>query len=255
MRMCAQPPIIAREEALALADRVERGEATAADQPLIAGLIRQHVQLTDLLREKNASIRRLRPALRAPPQPVRRRGSERRQRDGRCHDRCAAPSPARARPHKGLRPHLGSTRQRLSPVARRRRLPDALRRPALPPRRALAALPTERPRGAPQQAREAPASRLAEALPIVRRFEGLEIEFGGADSGWFPANASPPMPERTTLSLRIDQTSEGYFLISESTNPKYTGGDTWHATLEEALSQAEEQFGIAPAQWVLVDEE
>ena len=29
MATCAQPPIIARDEALALADRVERGELTA----------------------------------------------------------------------------------------------------------------------------------------------------------------------------------------------------------------------------------
>ena len=53
MPTCAQPPIIAREEALALTDRAERSDATPADSALIAAIIRQYVELTDLLREKN----------------------------------------------------------------------------------------------------------------------------------------------------------------------------------------------------------
>lgn len=81
MPTCAQPPIIGRDEALALADRIERGEITAADHPSIAALIRRHVLLTDLLREKNASIRRLQRVAFGP-------SSERRPHDARAdqHD-------------------------------------------------------------------------------------------------------------------------------------------------------------------------
>jgi hypothetical protein len=42
-----------------LADRVERCEIPAADPPVIVALIRQYVALSDVLREKIASIRRL----------------------------------------------------------------------------------------------------------------------------------------------------------------------------------------------------
>jgi hypothetical protein len=73
---CAKPPIIAREEALALADRVERGEVTAADPPVIAALVRQYVELTDLLREKNASIHRFQQLVFASRSERRARDSE-----------------------------------------------------------------------------------------------------------------------------------------------------------------------------------
>ena len=59
MTTSAQPPVIAPHGALAPADRVERGELTAADPLVIAALVRPYVARTDPVREKTASIRRL----------------------------------------------------------------------------------------------------------------------------------------------------------------------------------------------------
>jgi hypothetical protein len=60
MATCAQVLEIDRSEILALAERVERRELTEAEGPLLASLLRHLVDLTDELREKYASIRRLR---------------------------------------------------------------------------------------------------------------------------------------------------------------------------------------------------
>jgi hypothetical protein len=60
MSNSARVPQIDRSEVLALAERVERGEVAQEDGPLLAALLRHLVRLTDELREKNASIRRLR---------------------------------------------------------------------------------------------------------------------------------------------------------------------------------------------------
>src|SRR4051794_30184411 len=60
MPIPAQRASLDRAEVLALADRARHGELLPADGPLVAALLAQLVSLTDQLREKNASIRRLR---------------------------------------------------------------------------------------------------------------------------------------------------------------------------------------------------
>ena len=55
----AAPMSIDRAEILALADRAEHEEWTIGDGPLVASLLRGYILVTDLLREKNASICRL----------------------------------------------------------------------------------------------------------------------------------------------------------------------------------------------------
>ena len=52
--------------------------------------------------------------------------------------------------------------------------------------------------------------------------------FGGPNSGWLPEGAAAPPIEHAILDLQIAESDEGYFLISESNNPKIRGGDSWH---------------------------
>jgi hypothetical protein len=49
--------------------------------------------------------------------------------------------------------------------------------------------------------------------------------------------------------LRILDEKDGFFLVSESSHLHFSGGDTWHPTLEEAMAQAEHQFGVKPSEW------
>jgi transposase len=91
MANSAQAPRIDRSEILGLAERVECGGVSQEDGPLLASLLRHLVRLTDELREKNASIRRLRRVAFGPSSERRSSSTELEQ---------SAPSPqADASPH------------------------------------------------------------------------------------------------------------------------------------------------------------
>lgn len=87
-------------------------------------------------------------------------------------------------------------------------------------------------------------------MPVIREIRGLKCTFGGPDTaGWLPSEAAPPHAEETTIDLHILQSDAGFFLVSESSNPHFVGGDTWHETLDDALQQAQFQFGVKPSEW------
>ena len=80
------------------------------------------------------------------------------------------------------------------------------------------------------------------------------VAFGGPrDGGWLPAGAVLPAAEQATVKLRITRNQDGFFLYSESDNPNFCGGDTCHQSAEEAMAQAEFQFGVPPNRWQRVD--
>ena len=87
-------------------------------------------------------------------------------------------------------------------------------------------------------------------MPIIREIRGLKRSFGGRDqTGWLPPEAAPPHAEETTIDLHIAETDEGFYLVSESSHSQFSGGDTWHQTLDDAMAQAEFQFGVKPSEW------
>ena len=74
------------------------------------------------------------------------------------------------------------------------------------------------------------------------------IELGDSP-GWLPDGAATPIVQVATVQLRITHTADCFFLSSESDNPNFRGGDTSHASLPDAMAQAEFQFGISPDGW------
>jgi len=76
------------------------------------------------------------------------------------------------------------------------------------------------------------------------------VRFGGRDTGRLPTDAASPIAESASIELLIRQSSEGFFLESTSSNSRYAGGDTWHMSYEEALAQAQHQFGVSREAWV-----
>jgi hypothetical protein len=87
-------------------------------------------------------------------------------------------------------------------------------------------------------------------MPIIREIRGLKRSFGGPDqAGWLPPEATASRAEETTIDLYIRETDEGFFLVSESTNPNFSGGDTWHQALDDAMAQAESSFSVKPSEW------
>lgn len=56
-----------------------------------------------------------------------------------------------------------------------------------------------------------------------------------------------------TRILRIEEESVGYFLHRFGMDMSHLA-DTWHQSLEEAMEQAEEEFGVPPAAWSLLIE-
>lgn len=64
-----------------------------------------------------------------------------------------------------------------------------------------------------------------------------------------------PLPsplELVTLDFEIQTTDEGYLLIWQGAEPRHCG-DTWHASVQDALAQAKWWFGIDPEEWSLVN--
>jgi hypothetical protein len=85
---------------------------------------------------------------------------------------------------------------------------------------------------------------------IVREIRGLKRVFGGPDqAGWLPPEAAAPHAKEATIDLEIIQNDDGFFLVSESSHPHFGGGDTWHQTLDDAIAQAELQFGVQRSEW------
>jgi hypothetical protein len=74
------------------------------------------------------------------------------------------------------------------------------------------------------------------------------LTLGWSDSGWRPNGAAPYSTNEQKLLLEIRSSADGYFLIStpEDGGPS---ADTWHRSVEEAMSQAEFQFGIPVTAW------
>ena len=86
-------------------------------------------------------------------------------------------------------------------------------------------------------------------MSLLKRAACL-VSFSGPETGWLPIGAAPPTAESTSLALLIRQTSDGFFLEITSSNSSYGGGDTWHASYEEAVAQAQHQFGVPREAWV-----
>lgn len=68
------------------------------------------------------------------------------------------------------------------------------------------------------------------------------------------ANGARPFPPFTSLVITrcLLPDDSGYYL--EHLCADGLGTDTWHQTLEEAMHQAEWEFGVQPSEWVEVNE-
>ena len=98
---------------------------------------------------------------------------------------------------------------------------------------------------------------------VLKKVEAWPVTFGGeAHRGWLPANAATPLPtpvEHEILDVRIESEPGGYLLIwaahpspicRDRLPPKV--GDSWHETVEDAETAAEEKFGIGRGDWTLL---
>jgi len=72
---------------------------------------------------------------------------------------------------------------------------------------------------------------------------------GPAQAGWLPPEATAPQAGEITIDLQIFEEKDGFFLVSESSHVHFRKGDTWNSTLEEAMAQAEYQFGVKLSEW------
>jgi hypothetical protein len=66
------------------------------------------------------------------------------------------------------------------------------------------------------------------------------------------SNGVRPFPPFTSLTVARYGEEPGYYLMHICDNS--LGTDTWHETLEEALHQAEWEFGVLPEEWTDVQE-
>jgi hypothetical protein len=89
-------------------------------------------------------------------------------------------------------------------------------------------------------------------MAVIRRLLAVPVRFGGEEhSGWLPANAATPRPtpaEDALVDLEIEEVEGGYVLQWFSRGTAHHG-DSWHETLEDALKQANIEFGLRPGEF------
>lgn len=89
-------------------------------------------------------------------------------------------------------------------------------------------------------------------LRPIKLIRAFAVQCGGeVHSGWLPHGAAvpEPTPRRTVLlDLTISTDDVGYFLDWRAADGKHHG-DTWHASLEDALEHARHWFGASLSDW------
>ena len=89
-------------------------------------------------------------------------------------------------------------------------------------------------------------------MNVIKQVLGRVVVFDGEESnGWLPANAATPLPTQPyqmVLDVRILEEDAGFTLEWQSAHGDYSN-DSWHATIEEARTEAMERFGVAPSEW------
>ena len=72
------------------------------------------------------------------------------------------------------------------------------------------------------------------------------------NSGWLPAGSAPAREQDSKLAivrLSIAQDGDAFYLFSSSEHPDFHCGDTFHQSVEDAVAQAEDQFGVSKENW------
>jgi hypothetical protein len=89
-------------------------------------------------------------------------------------------------------------------------------------------------------------------MAAIKRLLAVPVRFGGEEhSGWLPANAATPQPtpvEDALVDFEVNELEGGYIFEWYSRNTGHHG-DSWHETLEDALEQANAEFGLRPEEF------
>ncbi len=95
-------------------------------------------------------------------------------------------------------------------------------------------------------------------MPLLKRILGRRIRRGGQPhSGWLPKGAAmpPPTPE-VVICVDFSIVEEGpqsYLFLAETDSADYVG-DSWHPSLDDALQQAELEYGVTKEEWTDVED-
>ena len=89
-------------------------------------------------------------------------------------------------------------------------------------------------------------------MKVIEQVIGKVVVFAGEEpSGWRPENAATPLPtgaRQLIFDVRILEGPEEVILEWQSADGDYSN-DSWHATIEEAKTEARERFRIQPSEW------
>jgi hypothetical protein len=90
-------------------------------------------------------------------------------------------------------------------------------------------------------------------MKIIKSISGRSVDLGGeVPSGWLPPGAATPSPTPRRLALldvRILEEGNGGFILEWQSRNTSDTGDRWYSSVEEALREADELFGILPTDW------
>jgi hypothetical protein len=90
-------------------------------------------------------------------------------------------------------------------------------------------------------------------MNTLKSIAGREVEFGGeSHRGWLPAGSAVPLPTPrrvAILDFKILEDQQGAVVLEWKSRNSDDEGDRWYASMNAAISEAEELFGIAPTEW------
>jgi hypothetical protein len=94
---------------------------------------------------------------------------------------------------------------------------------------------------------ESPSSDAARSAPRSLEEALAAMEARPADAWW---DYAEPTPREVPFDIEIEEEADGsYLLIYQPADGSLYGGDTWHATQDEAEEFALEQFGVQAHEW------
>jgi hypothetical protein len=92
-------------------------------------------------------------------------------------------------------------------------------------------------------------------MRVIAEVHGIRLKVGGEPhSGWLPPSAAVPLPtpvREIVLDLRIEELERNSFLLIWDGEIASDSSDSWHQSLEDAMTVAEEEFGVRPVDWNL----
>lgn len=83
---------------------------------------------------------------------------------------------------------------------------------------------------------------------VLKRFDLSQGHPPSKTKHYLPSESANPYPDFVSLKIAKYQNDPGYYLFHITSDGQ--NSDTYHSSMQEALEQAEFEFGVKPEEWI-----